>query len=84
MRTCLALIVVALAAGSAGCASTNAGYSYGAGNKDVSYTYRQNTAYVQQVERLAARRGVSVEWVNPPYVKVRQATEPPARPYGDG
>lgn len=65
------------ALGAAGCASP--GYSGYAppdpsrapvASGDASPEFRHDTEYTQAVERIARRRGVAVEWVNPPVKRV--------------
>jgi len=81
MRTILASIVLTLSVASAGCASSSGGSAgYSPSSKTTKYVYRQDTDYINTVERTAARRGVAVEWVNPPWVREREVKAPPARP----
>lgn len=40
---------------------------------------QQDSEYIRYVERLAARRGVDVQWVNPPFVRVASPRPPTAR-----
>ncbi len=71
MRTFLVLLALAFLLGSVGCASSgSSGY-----RNDLKITrspLRQDSEYIAQVERAAARRGVSVEWVNPPFTRVEK------------
>lgn len=81
MRTILAIIVLALCVASTGCASSSGGSAgYSASPKTTKYTYRQDAEYISLVERTAARRGVAVEWINPPWVREREVKSPPAQP----
>ena len=78
MRTFLAVLVVLLSAVASGCASTsNNVRPSNVQAANVTYVYERNQAYMTRVEAIAARRGVEIEWVNPPQIKVIRGS--PAR-----
>lgn len=68
-------VVVVVALGLAGCASTGEKTTYAAPAPVSGHaTIEQDDAYVAQVERIARRRGIHVQWVNVPTRRVA-ATE---------
>ena len=79
---CFALVVNAT---SSGCASqsSNAGLRQSS-NDDERSVLRQNYEYIASVERAAARRGVSVQWVNPLYRRLPANSETPVSQTGGG
>ncbi len=80
MRTFLVFFVLVLIAASSGCASQSGSSGYReARHSDPRGALRQDHDYIASVERAAARRGVSVEWVHPPYVRERAGSATPAR-----
>ena len=84
MRLIIAATIVALAAGTSGCASTSgSGYSANANSKSGSSNQR-DLAYMRRVERIAQSRGVEVEWVNPPYADRQRSNVRTFKPSDDG
>lgn len=68
-------VAVVAALGLAGCASTDEKTAYAAPAPVPGHvTIEQDDAYVAQVERIARRRGIHVQWVNVPTRRVA-ATE---------
>lgn len=65
-RSACFCIVLALAAISAGCATTSESTARAAPARWSGQTIVQDHAYIQQVETLARRRGIDVTWVHPP------------------
>jgi hypothetical protein len=68
MRTFLVLLALVFLLGSVGCASSGSS-GYRNSLKVTRATLRQDQEYIALVERAAARRGVAVEWVNPPFTR---------------
>ena len=69
-RTCL-LLPIAATCLLASCASMDDRMAAATGSGEVHMV--NNAEYIAAVENMAARRGVKVEWVNPP--KVRTSDE---------
>ncbi|MBD8524778.1 hypothetical protein [Pseudomarimonas arenosa] len=67
MRTRLTLLALAASVVMASGCATN-GSRFSARNVDMS----ADTAYMAKVEAVARRRGVDVQWVNPPRVADRR------------
>ncbi len=83
MRTFFAVLIALPLVAASGCASTsNSVRSSNVPPAQTAYVYERNEAYIARVEAIAARRGVAIEWVNPPQIKVTRA--PPARSNRDG
>ncbi len=59
-------IVAALALVASGCATTSEPTAYVAPPPASGPVIEQDAAYIQRVEQIALRRGISVTWVNPP------------------
>jgi len=67
LRCC---IVAAAALGAAACASQGySGYASPAASPDL-VEYQRDVEYTAAVEKVARRRGVEVQWVNPPVKRV--------------
>jgi len=85
MRTFLVCFALVVIAASSGCASQSGSAGYrDARQSDPRGALRQDDDYIASVERAAARRGVTVEWVHPPFVRERSDSAAPARPTDDG
>lgn len=69
LTCCLGLALIVAVPGATGCASTQ-GRTMADGKSERIVTNREYVAYVESVAR---RRGVEVQWVNPP--KVRKPAE---------
>ncbi len=80
MRTFLVCLAIVVITSSSGCASQSgsAGYRQSS-NADERTVLRQNHEYIASVERAAARRGVSVQWVHPPLKRVPANSETSVR-----
>ncbi|MFZ5657788.1 MAG: hypothetical protein ACOY37_12195 [Pseudomonadota bacterium] len=65
-RSACLCIVLALAAISAGCATTSESTARAAPARSSGQTIVQDDAYVQHVESVARRRGIQVTWVHRP------------------
>lgn len=84
MRLLIAATIVAFAAGASGCASTSgSGYAANANEKSGSGD-KHDLVYMNRVERIAASRGVDVEWVNPPYANRSRTNVRTFKPADDG
>jgi hypothetical protein len=84
MRLIIAAVIVTFAAGTSGCASTS-GSSYATSARDKNQSLNQrDQVYMNRVERIAASRGVEVEWVNPPYANRQRSNVRNFSPKDDG
>ncbi len=60
------VLVLAAAALAAGCATTSEPTARAVQAPSDGVVIEQDSAYIQQVEQIAMRRGIHVTWVNPP------------------
>ena len=68
MRAVTILVLLTLTAALAGCAG---GGSAAGQQVRVVHDYDPDMEYIARVEAVARRRGVDVQWVNPPRIKDR-------------